>query len=202
MVVDSLAHNRQRLLQFLNTEMEPLNGILRVYLLRAGLPSGDDTLNELLNNMVVEALSHAQNFNPERPPRAWLLGIAANLVRRRQTAAARLNQREPLAADLTVGGELLGEDELFERLATQAADSAPADLSVDVENRDKLTACLGLLAVEERKLILLFASNHLDGEALAAHLEVSHGAARVRLHRALSHLRRVWFLSEETKDHD
>ena len=37
MVVDSLAENRQRLIQFLNAEVESLTGILRVYVLRAGL---------------------------------------------------------------------------------------------------------------------------------------------------------------------
>ena len=84
MVVDSLAENRQRLIHFLDAEMESLTGILRVYVQRAGLAGGEDTTSELLNSVVVEALTHAQRYDPTRPPRAWLLGIAANLVRRRQ----------------------------------------------------------------------------------------------------------------------
>ena len=80
-----------------------LTGILRVYALRAGLAGDEDTTGELLNSVVVEALAHAQRYDPARPPRAWLLGIAANLVHRRQVEMARLNQREPLASDLVDG---------------------------------------------------------------------------------------------------
>jgi RNA polymerase sigma-70 factor (ECF subfamily) len=203
MVVDSPAQNRQKLLQFLNEEVEPLSAILRVYIQRAGLPGGEDTLNELLNHVVVEALSHAQRYDPARPARAWLLGIAANLVRRRQAEAARLDQREPLAADLLeTRQENLGEDELFELLSARAAEIARWDLNAASENHDRLSVCLGLLTQEQRRLILLFASGSLDGDRLAASLNVTPGAARVRLHRALAALRQVWFFSEEAQDND
>jgi RNA polymerase sigma-70 factor (ECF subfamily) len=198
MVADGLAEKRQRLLQFLNGEMEGLQGILRVYLQRAGLAGNEETTGELLNSVVVEALSHAEKYDPARPPRAWLLGIAANLVRRRQSETARLNQREPLAADLLDEPQRrLGEDELFEILAAQAADPARPGFDQALETRDRLTTAMGLLSVDERRLVRLFAQGGLDGEALAAALHVQPGTARVRLHRALAHLRRVWFFTEE-----
>jgi RNA polymerase sigma factor (sigma-70 family) len=203
MVVDSLAQNRQRLLQFLNAEVESLNSIIKVYVQRAGLTGGEDTTSELLNNVVVEALTHAQRYDPARPPRAWLLGIAANLVRRRQVEAARMDQREPLAVDLAgEGQETLGEDEIFELLAAHADEMAVEDSRDEIESRDRLANTLALLSADERRIVRLFAQGNLDGDALAALLQVSPGAARVRLHRALSHLRRLWFFSEEAKTND
>lgn len=203
MVVDSLAENRQRLIQFLDAEVESLTGILRVYVLRAGLAGGEDTTSELLNSVVVEALTHAQRYDPARPPRAWLLGIAANLVRRRQVEAARLNQREPLAGDLVDGSQLeLGEDELFELLVTHPVEENDRDIHGEIEERDRLSAALALLSAGEQRVIRLFARENLDGEALAAALQVRPGTARVRLHRALGHLRRLLRFTEEKKSND
>jgi RNA polymerase sigma factor (sigma-70 family) len=203
MVVDSLAENRKRLIQFLNAEIDSLAGILRVYLVRAGLAGDEDTAGELLNSVVVEALAHAQRYDPARPPRPWLLGIAANLVRRRQVEMARLNQREPLAGDLMDGQQTdLGEDELFDLLASHSVDKKGKDLHGEIEDRDSLTAALMLVTVDERRIIRMFAQSNLDGDAMAAALHVTPGAARVRLHRALAHLRRVWLLSEENNAHE
>jgi len=203
MVVDSLAENRKRLIQFLDAEVDSLTGILRVYVLRAGLTGGEDTTGELLNSVVVEALTHAGRYDPARPPRAWLLGIAANLVRRRQAEMAHLNQREPLAGDLVDGRQAgLGEDELFELLAARAADITSQEMHGEIEERDRLTSALRLLSVDERRIIRLFAQCNLDGDAMADALHVSPGTARVRLHRVLAHLRRVWLFSEENKAND
>ena len=203
MVPDSLAENRQRLIQFLDGEIDSLTGILRVYMLRAGLAGDEDSTSELLNSVVVEALTHAQRFDTSRPPRAWLLGIAANLVRRRQAESARLNRREPLAGDLADDCQAaLGEDELFDRLAAHAPDAAGQDIRGEVEQRDSLASSLALLSLDEQRIIRLFSRCYLNGDALAAALHVSPGAGRVRLHRALTHLRRVWQFSEEKKNHD
>jgi len=203
MVVDSLAQNRQKLLHFLNTEVESLHGILGVYVLRAGLTGGDDTTTELLNSLVVEALTHAERYDPARPARAWLLGIAANLIHRRQAEAARLNQREPLAGDLVDVRQVeLGEDDLFELLAAHATEIASQDFREEFETRDRLINLLALLSQDERRVIQLFAQGNMDGDTLAATLHMTPGAARVRLHRALAHLRRVWFFTEETKAND
>ena len=203
MEVDSLAENRKSLLHFLDAEVDSLTAILRVYLLRAGLAGDENSLGELLNSVVVEALAHAQRYDPSRPPRAWLLGIGANLVRRRQVELARLNRREPLAGDLAEEGPAgLGEDELFERLAAYAADTTAQDLPGKIEDQDGLASALKLLSADERKVIDLFAIANLDGDALAAALHVKPGAARVRLHRALAHLRRVASFTGEKTTHD
>ena len=198
MVKESQLENRQRLVHFLNSDVDNLNGILRVYLLRAGLLANDDALQELLNSVVVEALAHAQRYDPDRPPRAWLLGIAANLVHRQQAESARLQHREPLASDLIDAHPPgLSEEELFELLASQAQTTLNSDLQDQFEQRDRLSIALGLLTVDEQRILRLFATHQLDGDALATTLHLTPGAARVRLHRALAHLRRVWRYSEE-----
>ena len=97
------AARADRLRAFIETEAGHLRRTLRLYVLRAGLAQGaavDGAAEDLLHDVVVEALSHAERFRPEGRPEAWLLGIAANLVRRRQSDLARRERREPLAADL------------------------------------------------------------------------------------------------------
>jgi DNA-directed RNA polymerase specialized sigma24 family protein len=48
----------------------------------------NDVAKELLKDVMVETLSLASRFQLDRQPKAWLLGIAANLVKRWQTAVA------------------------------------------------------------------------------------------------------------------
>ena len=86
-----------RLRQYIATEAAELTRTLRFYLLRAGsgvhAESLDAATSELLNEVVVEALTHEGRFRSETHPRAWLLGIAANLIKRRQTEFARQQGR-------------------------------------------------------------------------------------------------------------
>lgn len=193
-----LTANRDYLRQFLQSETDGLARTLRLYAWRAGLPADESSVGELLNETVVEALAHAERFDINRSPRAWLLGIAANLVRRRSAAVARLNAREPLAADLSPGSLGLSEDAVFERLAVMGHDiSSEADVLLIQQIRD----ALGLLSAEDQKIIRLFAEGGLSGEALGQALGIRPGAARVRLHRALSRLRRLLPAGEEI-DHD
>ncbi len=76
------------------------------------------------------------------------------------------------------------------------------DIHTEIEMRDSLGAALRLLSVDERRIVRLFAQCYLDGDAMAAALHVTPGAARVRLHRVLAHLRRVWPFTEENNVHD
>ncbi len=187
-----LATNRNRLRHFLETESTDLARILRVYAWRAGLPSDENAVGDLLNQTVVEALNHAGRYDPARPPRAWLLGIAANLVRREQTASARLSAREPLAADLAPEHHLLSEDEIFDRLAqlvpgdaAEAGEDPPGDALL----RQQVLDAISQLSPGDQLVLHLFSEGGLSGEGLGQALGVSSGAARVRLHRALNRLR-------------
>jgi DNA-directed RNA polymerase specialized sigma24 family protein len=60
-----------------------LLGIIRSYVKRMGLASGEDVSAvalEVLQEVVLEALDHAGRFNPTGQPMAWLLGIAMNVI--------------------------------------------------------------------------------------------------------------------------
>jgi RNA polymerase sigma factor (sigma-70 family) len=173
-----------RLRQFIEREGETLRGTLRLYLYRAGLPESPD---DLLNDVVVEALRHEGRFRPDGQPRAWLLGIAANLIKRRGVERARRERREPLLRDLYGGTEeVLSDDELFDWLASLTgsgqSDELPP-LDVDIQT---LLACV---SDDDRRVLTLAILHGLDGEALARALGTTPGAARVRLHRALRRLR-------------
>src|SRR5262249_41146252 len=95
---------KTRLRQFIERESGPLLGTLRYYLFRAGLANRGQTLDsaadDLLHDIIAEALAHEERFRPSGQPRAWLLGIAANIIKRRQVELRRREHREPLIRDL------------------------------------------------------------------------------------------------------
>ena len=114
---DTCTANRTLLRRFIEKHAETLLGTLRCYVVRAGLADRQGaTLAavESLNEVVVEALEHADRFRPSGQPMAWLLGIAANLIKRKQAGRATRNRREPLVHDLYPHAQAaISEDELF-----------------------------------------------------------------------------------------
>lgn len=188
--VISTAVSHERLKQYLAAESNDLLKTLRLYVWRAGLAEGTAVTTlarELLNDVVVEALKHANRFDPDRQPKAWLLGIAANLVRRQQETIIKQTRREPLIQDLTQQ-PTLSEDELFEKLT--AVHTPGPDKQYEMQ--ETVTAVLGQLSQEDQHIITLAVMMELDGDALAKALGVRPGAARMRLHRALNRLRESW----------
>lgn len=199
-----LAINQKRLRQFLEAESAHLTRTLRLYAWRAGLPADENTVGDLLNQTVVEALNHADRYDPARSPRAWLLGIAANLIRREQAAIARLSAREPLAFDLAPENLLLSEEEIFERLALLSPDGATggsSDASGDIALRQQVQAAVSQLPTGDQLVLNLFSEGDLSGKALGQALGIRPGAARVRLHRALNRLRQ-YLPADPEANHD
>ncbi|MDO5736371.1 MAG: sigma-70 family RNA polymerase sigma factor [Propionibacteriaceae bacterium] len=97
-------------------------------------------------------------------PRAWLIVTARNTIRNRYRTQAR---------------SLALEDRL--RQITQLA-ADPAD--VTAERRADLLTALGCLSDDEREAILLVSWDGLTGAEASRALGCSHGALRVRVHRA------------------
>ncbi|MCP4361337.1 MAG: sigma-70 family RNA polymerase sigma factor [Chloroflexi bacterium] len=119
----------QRLNQYIANETDALLSTLRLYVLRSGLASGTavaDTALDLLNDVTAEALQHADRFQPDRQPKAWLLGIAANLIRQRQTAQAKRDGREPLIQDLLARQALVLSIDLQPYILNQPVESGPS----------------------------------------------------------------------------
>jgi RNA polymerase sigma factor (sigma-70 family) len=188
------AARADRLRAFIETEAVRLRRTLRLYVLRAGLAQGaalDAAADDLLHDVVVEALTHAERFRPEGRPEAWLLGIAANLVRRRQADLARRERREPLAADLAgpAPDGFPDEGELFDRLAALAQEITIAGPEDALASNQAAAALLAQVSGDDRRVLELAILYELDGERLGAALGITPGAARVRLHRALHRLR-------------
>ncbi len=181
--------NRDRLKRFIESDAESLANTLRYYVLRAGICRGQDAADvaaDLLNDVVVEALENAERFIPTASPKAWLLGIAANLIKRRQVGLAKRSRREPLIGDMYAHLESkMSEEELFERFTSLAA-AGPSD---KVESREFIDAMLSRVSETDREVLRLAVLHTLDGERVANALGINPGAARVRLHRAIKRLR-------------
>jgi RNA polymerase sigma factor (sigma-70 family) len=197
---DQPASDNRALVQgFIEREAESLLKTLHFYVRRSGLAQEQAVsalAAELMDEVTVEALAHAERFDPSRQARAWLLGIAANLIKRQQAQRARLLKREPLARDLQNSqGPSISEDEVFDRLAAFSPDSPEKEL----ENEQELERMLAGLSPDDRRLIQMGVLHEMNGEELALELGVSPGAARVRLHRALGRLRSAWEAEGQTR---
>ncbi len=190
------AMEKSRLREFIEHESGALLSTLRTYLWRAGLAGRGEPLDvaaqDLLNELIAEALAHEDRFDPTRPPRAWLLGIAANLIKRRQTDLARRDRREPLLRDLAAAmQDDMDDGELFDRVAALTALDIQQDAAADL---------LASVAPADAQVLQLALLNGLDGDSLARELGISPGAARVRLHRAIQRLRAAYHAQEEDND--
>src|SRR5215813_7093999 len=130
------ATENSRLRQFIADETDGLLGTLRYYVYRAGLTGQEQPLDaaasELLNEVVIEALEHEDRFRASGQPRAWLLGIAANLIKRKQAEFARRSRREPLARDLYPGDqETISDDDVFDWMASLTGSKDALELESD-----------------------------------------------------------------------
>lgn len=190
-----------RLRHYIATEAAELTRTLRYYLLRAGssvqAEALDSATSELLNEVVVEALTHEDRFRSEMHPRAWLLGIAANLIKRRQSEFARQQRREPLIRDLYPGMEdVMSDDDLFD-LMIEWADASHTDV---LERDTMISMLLDTLSPQDSQILRLALLHGLNGDTLARELGISAGAARVRLHRAIHRLRIAYQTQEANYD--
>jgi RNA polymerase sigma-70 factor (ECF subfamily) len=179
---------RIRLEQLIESERFALLRTLRHYALRAGLASNrnaDEMAEELLNEVVFEAFRTPERLKPDVHPHPWLLGIAANLIKRKQVEIAKRERREPLMRDLLPEIEVaLSDDELFDQLPVLTAGMLDRlEVKHDI---DDLLACVSR---SDSELLQLAFFHDLNREALAKALNLSPSAARMRLHRALNRLR-------------
>jgi RNA polymerase sigma-70 factor (ECF subfamily) len=186
------ASTKQQLAEFLTGNIPSLLGILRSYVQRMGLARGEEVAAaavDVLQEVVVEALDHADRFNPTGQPMAWLLGIGANVIKRKKVELARRSWRELFIGDLSLEQqEPLSEDELFDQI-TVCTSAGPEE---DFEANEQAMLLLSLVSPEDQQLLFLAFLYGFEREALAKKLGITPVAARVRLHRALNRLRLAW----------
>ena len=136
---------------------------------------GRGLAEELASETFVRAFAGRTGYDPAYPDaRAWLYGIATNLLRkharteeRRRRAYARALERAEFSADL---------DAVAGRVDAFAAARGVA-------------AALAQLAPADRDTLLLFALTELGYEGVARATGVPVGTVRSRLHRVRRHLR-------------
>lgn len=161
----------------------------RLYVTRARLAHGpeiDTIALEIAQQTVVEALACAASFDPSRQPMPWLLGIASKLVQRRKTAQARHERIAPTRS----------LDEAVEAGTSEPPD--PIDALLAIESAERVEGLLAPLNPDQQVVIRLAVLHDLDGKQIALALGISPGAARTRLHRALTALRET--LPSTTRD--
>ena len=181
------------LVTFIQQESAALYQIVRSYVVRMGLVSPADAeqvgqaTQELVNEVVIEALQHADRFDPARRPMPWLLGIGINRIRMKLRQRVR-DPEIPVRDLYPATEEELGDDELFERFGAFIA----ADPAERIEQETGLDGLLAQLSDTDRQIVRLAILYDLNSTTIAAELGITPSAARVRLHRAVKRLR-SWF---------
>jgi len=146
---------------------------LHRYLARRSDPA---TADDLVAETFLIAWEQRRSYRPERASaKAWLYGIATNLVRRH--ARSRSRARTAMARD---GGRAMIAEPPDALAAHRADASAQAR---------RLAGALAELRDEERDVLLLVAWAGLQPVEVAAALDVPVATIRTRLHRARTALR-------------
>ncbi|QUQ69612.1 RNA polymerase sigma factor [Kutzneria sp. CA-103260] len=145
---------------------------LRRYLARR---IGPETADDLVAETFLAAIAGHANYDPTRPVRPWLYGIATNKLRR----------------------HLRQEHRRYQATARLAARNRPADGHeaavadrVDADARVRtLAAALAKLAGPDLDVLLLISWAGLDSTEVAEALDIPVGTVRSRLHRVRKSLR-------------
>jgi RNA polymerase sigma factor (sigma-70 family) len=142
---------------------------IRRYVARRLSPAGADDVAAEVFCIAFDRRAQFVERRADCPVRAWLFGIATNLVRRR-----RRDERRQLRAYARAGAGVVA--------AESAAD--PSD-RVDAQRAGPAVArALGALSADERDVLLLYALADLDYQGIADALEIPIGTVRSRLARA------------------
>jgi RNA polymerase sigma-70 factor (ECF subfamily) len=127
---------------------------------------GADLAEEIATETFVRAFDRRRTFDTERvDARPWLLGIAANLLRRHWRTERR-------------------------RLEAYARSGVPAEAFSDAAARVEVVSALDSLSRDERETLFLFAVADLTYEEIADALRIPVGTVRSRLARARGRIRR------------
>ena len=148
-------------------------GLHRYLARRVGPTTADDVVGETF----LAALRGRRGYDPQRADvRAWLYGIAANLMRQQERTEVRA-----LRATARLAG----------RTGDPDADHAETVAGrVDAQQRVRqLAAALAELSTADRELLLLASWADLNATEIGLALDVPAGTVRSRLHRIRRQLR-------------
>ena len=191
--------------EYLESHSEQLLGILRSYVSKAGLGEGgavEIVAMEVMSETIVEALSHPEKFDVDRSPQAWLLGIAINVLKRYRERQAQQHQRQSPISQLNITPDPDNALALFDKLASlnprvfdeiaqENPENAVVNGEIEMSELAQLRIAWARLSNKEREVIQLGVQSDYSGEEMARILNINHGAARVRLHRAITRLSKL-----------
>lgn len=145
---------------------------LRRFFARLQVP--EEELDDLLQTLFLELPATSRRFDPERPAKPWLFGVATMLVRRNRRSAARALRRlarwrlDPPAPPEPISPE---------------RDASARELAVRAQ------AALAALSHRKREAFVLVALEGLSGEEAARLLDIPVATVWTRLHHARRELR-------------
>jgi RNA polymerase sigma-70 factor (ECF subfamily) len=141
---------------------------------------GRDAALDVAAETFAQALRSLGRLDPDRDARAWLFGIAANVLRHhRRSEARRLRAYKAIE---TKGG---------------ADTSALSQGGGEAQQRERLVDALSALEAGDREALLLLAWADLSYDEIAEALGVPVGTVRSRIHRARRLLRSALTHDEE-----
>ena len=164
---DIEANGRPSFDALFSTEFGPIHRYLRR---RVGRDAADDVAAATF----ATAFAHWDSYDPARPLRPWLYGIATNLARR----YFRDEERKLRAYARTGLDPITAEDE----------NAVVHRLDADTQRR-AIAAALGELRVEDREILLLQAWAELNDREIAEALSLPIGTVKSRLHRTRERMR-------------
>lgn len=184
---------RRQLLAFLESQAPSLLGAICVYVQNLTSFQGEEvrvTALEIMQEVVIEALDHADHYDPSRQPMAWFLGIALNIIRRKKKKLVEGQRHELRFSQLAMSyPEPISQDELLDSL-TSSTQRGPEQI---VEDEEQVRALLSLVSADDQRILRLAFLEDCERDILAQRLGTTPAAARVRLHRALRRLRAAWY---------
>lgn len=198
---------RQILITAIEHERAELMIGINLYLWKMGAVNNraqiDDKAKEIFQEMSLTAHRKAADFNPDLPPRPWLLTIAINHIRHlRRTHIAetrrfvQLQEVPPPSPQKDNFKVARDKSEQSENESSKVETHEKSDITLmpshpvskDESSFDELISDVS----ESYQLVLwLRFIEGLKGKELAAELKINEGAANTRLSRALAELRRI-----------
>ena len=138
---------------------------------------GQETAHDLVSETFLVALDQRHTYDPRRGVvRAWLYGIATNLLRRHVRQEVR-----GLRAVARSAGRATGQDASHDNRVAERVDAAAMAA--------KLAGALARLSEADRDVLLLTSWAGLDSNEVADALDIPVGTVRSRLHRVRKWLR-------------
>ncbi len=137
---------------------------------------------EVLQDVMLAAWTHASNFRGDSSVRTWLLVIARNRA---------INAQRRYAPTLVT---------LSDTNDIRSPDTGPFEAVAREFDRKAVRDALRHLPDNHREILVLFFYHQLSGPEIAQVLEISPGTVKSRLHRAKESLRRILLTRESATD--